>query len=447
MITSIESRGIFIDECRLEGETRGNGVFPSQHNTLRLSQERWLVVFATRGFRGIDDNRSIVYQIRKGTPDGPVIKEAGIDMTRGDWDAAGDGHLFWKECNTPIPFGVPRGAMVDGTPAPNANFFGLIWYVLPRVLDRHRNYMYAGREKPLPLESLRCHWLQFRLNEAEDDIEILQPVREFRESGFETGKAFCRHQKARAMNISFVPAVPFNADKTEWAQMMHLDGQYCTVALLRWDPSTGLYEWNRTGPQLRGPGSTSILEASLMPYRGDWIIAARPLPSDASGVIWFRVNDPLEEAPQGVLPEDNESHVPRSAYTFPDGVIRLFTTDQELSPYRHIDYARCPLQQFDIDPDSDFRKTASHTVFDSIQEKVPIRLESKPAIHFCRLVPHETGSSGRLTYAVRSRSLLHPYAGGKYKGKITPQEMAASVVYYSVIEYDREYPGMWEFVE
>ena len=66
MISSIEHRGILIYECSLPGETRADDVFPAHCNALQLSQNRWLLVYVTRGFDGIDDDRSNAYQIHEG---------------------------------------------------------------------------------------------------------------------------------------------------------------------------------------------------------------------------------------------------------------------------------------------------------------------------------------------------------------------------------------------
>ncbi|MEI8310734.1 MAG: hypothetical protein WCH98_08260, partial [Verrucomicrobiota bacterium] len=62
MIERIEPKGMFIDGCTLEGETRADDVFPAHPNAIPLAHDRWLVLYSTRGFEGIDDERSIIYQ-------------------------------------------------------------------------------------------------------------------------------------------------------------------------------------------------------------------------------------------------------------------------------------------------------------------------------------------------------------------------------------------------
>ena len=61
--STFESLGYFIESCGLPGETKADHAFPAQHNTIQLACDRWLVIYETRGFRGNDDNRSVVYQV------------------------------------------------------------------------------------------------------------------------------------------------------------------------------------------------------------------------------------------------------------------------------------------------------------------------------------------------------------------------------------------------
>ena len=73
MIESLKAGGKLIHECGLSAETRGDGVFPAHPNGMQLSKDRWLLIYATRGWRCADDDMSIVYQIREHTPVGPVL--------------------------------------------------------------------------------------------------------------------------------------------------------------------------------------------------------------------------------------------------------------------------------------------------------------------------------------------------------------------------------------
>src|SRR2546427_6676504 len=44
-------------------------------NCIQVRRDRWLVVYSTHGYRGVDDERSIIYQLRADAPDGKVRSE------------------------------------------------------------------------------------------------------------------------------------------------------------------------------------------------------------------------------------------------------------------------------------------------------------------------------------------------------------------------------------
>ena len=94
MITGIRSKGFYIDTCKIEGETKRDEKVPAQHNTIQLSRDRWFVIYETRGFRGVDDNQSTIYQVRRDAPDGPVLSEGRLDKSIDDWDPRGDGGRY-----------------------------------------------------------------------------------------------------------------------------------------------------------------------------------------------------------------------------------------------------------------------------------------------------------------------------------------------------------------
>ena len=120
-IVSIQHQGMLVRECTLEGETRKDGVVPRDGNGLQLSRDRWLVVYNTHGWRGVDDERSIVYQVRRDAPDGPVLKEGWLVRTRNDWLPFGvaappAGKSYVKQHGHMVAFGVPKGVFIDGKP-------------------------------------------------------------------------------------------------------------------------------------------------------------------------------------------------------------------------------------------------------------------------------------------------------------------------------------------
>lgn len=82
---------MLIKECTRAGQTLADDVVPRQGTCIQVSRDRWLIVYQTHGFRGVDDEWSIVYQLRRGAPDGTVIKEGFLAREQADWDPLGDG--------------------------------------------------------------------------------------------------------------------------------------------------------------------------------------------------------------------------------------------------------------------------------------------------------------------------------------------------------------------
>src|SRR5437868_4627012 len=120
--------GMLVRECDLPGERRRDEVVPRQAVCVQAARERWVVVYTTHGFRGVDDERSVIYQVRKDAPDGPVLKEGFLAQAVADWKPEGvppapEGKTYFKQHGHAVAFGVPKGAIVGGRPAPNANLF------------------------------------------------------------------------------------------------------------------------------------------------------------------------------------------------------------------------------------------------------------------------------------------------------------------------------------
>src|SRR5690606_14544512 len=117
-------------------------------------------------------------------------------------------------------------------------------------------------------------------------LVILQPAASLRQVGYEAGDAICRHGGVR-MNQSFVQAVPFNRDATEWTDVNHFGlheeaaarlggggahrGSHVAAMRYRFNATRGLYEWVDVGPLL-GP---ALFEGNISPHGQDWVIAAR----------------------------------------------------------------------------------------------------------------------------------------------------------------------------
>jgi len=440
----IEPRGVLIPDAGVAGETRADDAVPAHSNGIPVSRKRWLLVYANRGFRGVDDDLSILYQLRGGAPDGPLIKEGIFARTRNDWDPLGNGKPnYILQHGHPVAFGVPSGARIGGKPAASANVFVVKWRKVARAYDRAKNYvLHASADPEMERLTQSVEWVQFRLNSAEDDLEILQPAAKLRQKGYETGARFCAGE-VEHMNESFVQAVPYNRDATEWADCNHFDGGRVACLKYTFNPRTGLYEWTTMGPLLSGAPGKGIGEASLARWKDTWIIAARG--GSGGGVTWFRTDDPFGPAPKPVFPEQPKISAPLTAYTWEDGALRLFSGDATVSPYKN---GRDPLYCWDIDPDRSFSPSNRRVIFDTFEAKLPMRAEAGPKVDMCKLLPGQ-GRTQIIVYRVSIRAFNHPYVGsaGPVKGipLVNAAEKAACAIYYSKVTYAQALPAAWEF--
>jgi len=450
-IVSIEPRGVLIPDCGLPGETRADDVVPAHPNGIPVSRNRWLLVYATRGFRGVDDDLSIVYQLRAGTLEGRLIKEGAFARTQSDWDPLGNGDTrHVKQHGHPVAFGVPRGARIGGQPAPSANVFVVKWRKVARDYDPVRRYLSpSANDLDIETRTQAVEWAQFRLNSAEDDIEIVQPPERLRQKGYESGPQICA-APIKYINETFVQAVPFNRERTEWADCCHFDGGRVACLKYTFNAALGRYEWTHLGPFMGGDrnaptivasgGKAGVMEASLVPWRDGWIIAARGGPR--GGATWFRTEDPFgAPAPRGISPAAPHITCPLTAYAWPDGGLRLFSGDAKVSPYRN---SRNPLYCWDIDPDRGFAASSRRIIFDTVAAGLPFSPAASPKVDMCKLLPSE-GSTQAIVYRVSIRAYNHPYPGSPDIPRATAREKAACAIYYSRITYAGPTPPAWEF--
>ena len=76
------------------------------------------------------------------------------------------------------------------------------------------------------------------------------------------------------MNQSFVQAVPYNHEATEWADCNHFEGGRIACLKYAFNPKLGRYEWLQTGPLLGGE-AYGVFEGSLVQFGNEWLLAAR----------------------------------------------------------------------------------------------------------------------------------------------------------------------------
>ena len=296
-------------------------------------------------------------------------------------------------------------------------------------------------------------WAQFRLNDREDDIEIVQPAGELRQEGYDQGPRFCTAD-VRWMNQTFTQAVPYvqggAADGSQWVDVNHFDGGRVAALRYRFDPRAGVYRWTDTGPLVAGPGPWRHSEASIARAGSAWIIATRASAAERGGAQatgWVRTDDPISDVSDLTLSRDPPTSSPRTLYRCPDGALRLLSGDPHASPYG---LARNPLYLWDIDPRT-LRPSHRREVFDCIASDTLPR-ETDPVADMGKLFPHAGGRVQWAVWRVRTRNVHHTYRDPAEGAKVASaygfpplrdEWKGPQGIYYGRITYDRDLPGLW----
>ena len=428
----IEPKGFFIEDCSLSGEQKRDWLHPSHPFCAQLSRDRFIWVYQTRGLSGVDEEHSIIYQLRADEPDGPVIKEGFVSQYREDWDARGDGKKYIKSHGHPKVIGVPQGAIGDdGTPFSAQNVFMATWYIIAAVRDPE-----TGEVKRVGQNDLEAR--HFHLKDDRSDIEWTtdQAVR-FREKGYEEGPAVCSLEPVQnAVNQWLRPPTPLNAEKTRWADALHFPGGIAAIEMA-YNRDSERYEWVRTGPLVQEQVRGKLMEGSLNQLGpDDWVLAAR-----ARGhhwgkgvygycVAWFRTPDPFSGFGEPTYTAIPSSYCPKPAHLCPDGVLRVFSG--------HIGGGttkRNPLFCWDIDPDQGFEASNQRTIHD-MKGKIAF-----PMVGFSKLSPVKNNRQ-ILTWRVSSMSQRQPT---EQFPALTREELGHCGAYHSVITFDPAVPDTWSF--
>lgn len=443
MVRNLIHKGKLIHESTLEGETRSHGLFPGHINGLQASKNRFLLLYTTRGWRGSDDNVSVICQIRDGAYDGPLIREICLAKSINDWMPFDDGKHYVKAHLHPLLFGVPKGAVINGAVPQHAGLFVFMWHREIRELDPQTGFMLHYKESIQKLLDVSVtEWVQVRLNDSEDDLDIIQPKQTLRQKNHHLGYPFCELE-TRRMVLTMNPPVPFNSTGTEWIGSSSYEdiARTSRVATLRmsFNPQTGLYEWTDCGPlSIAGMFESAVISADQGAILMSRIKASMDAPKGGR-VAWFKLNDPFGAIAEPAYPEQPITAAPVTAFRCADGVIRLLSNEPNLTPYPH---ERNPLYMWDIDPEAGFRASNCRTVFDSVAAKIPIRDVSLPVVDQAKVLPHVGGNRQLVAHRVRPKSLNSPFKTGVI---INDDEREASGIYYAEIEYDRDYPAAWSF--
>jgi len=443
MAANVAHKGKLIHECTLEGETRDHELFPGHINALQASRNRFLLLYTTRGWRGSDDNVSVICQIRDGAYDGRLVREVCLAKSIDNWEPFDDGKHYVRAHLHPLVFGVPKGAVIDGEVPQHAGLFAFMWHREIREVDPETGSMLHYHKSVQKLRDVSItEWMQARLNESEDDLEIVQPKQTLRQKTKEHGYPFC-DLDVRRMVLTMNPPVPYNHSGTQWIGSSSYEDirweTYVATLKMEFNPDTALYEWSATGP-LSVPG---LFESSVLWSDEGWILVARisrSMRSEMGGPIaWMKLDDPFGPLPEPTYPSYPITHAPITAFRCADGIVRLLSNEPNLTPYFH---ERNPLYMWDIDPANGFRASNLRTVFDSVQHRIPIRDVSLPVVDQAKIFPHAGGSRQLIGHRVRPKSLNDPFKTGVV---VNDEERAAAGIYCAELEYDTDYPALWEF--
>ena len=310
-----------------------------------------------------------------------------------------------------------------------------------------------ARTPDLSARTQGVEWVQLRLNDAEDDIEIVQPAQPLRQRGYEEGDAFCsaavgtmagrsrtdgaRHGASpiRQMNQSFVQAVPFNADASEWADVNHFDGGQLAALKYRYNAQRGVYEWVETGPLIE----EQLFEASLARI----IEVPGPSAAGRSGggsIGWFRTEDPFGTVPAAARPASPVNSSPLTAYTYADGQAGACSRGTARSHRMASTAIRSTCGT--LTPTTALRRRSGAQCSTSLPPGCRSRWKAVPPAIWPSSCRTPGGKEQIIVYRVRSGMNNDPSHRGAV---ITPTEKETGGIYYAAVQYAESYPGVWQF--
>ena len=429
MIASIRYRGVLIPESRVSGEGSADGMTPNYCQGMQVSRSRWLLLYDTVDRLGRDCWRAVFYQVRADTPDGPVLTEKRLTPMEA-LGTLSDGTEILRSCGQPAIFGVPKGALVGRSVPAHANVFAVTWFGL--VVGRRDGQLQRVNQHPeLDPAFLEPHHtvLHVRLNDSEDDIEIIDGPRRLQPA---VGAPVSGHGWTRP--------IPVDAGYTQWfdsfsGQQREGDrvlGHRAGVLCHSWDAGSKLYRWSRTGPFVTVREGERVSETCLVRLSdGGFAIAVRSF-THGGRTYWSRTSDPFAGWPAFV--ERPGTYGQRYAFRCADGVLRIFLNRQDLTPYGD---RRNPLYVFDVDPD-DFTYSNQQVVMDSRQLGLPL---SEPFLDHVHLF-EPCGGTQLLSVRAITRAQVWRQDDGVLP---TPAEMSAAGIHLVEIEYDGACQPVWRF--
>jgi hypothetical protein len=258
-----------IQDVDLPGQGRAAHAAPNFATTARIAPGRWLILLNTVDALGCDANRSILWQLRAGTPQGSILGQGVLAAMQRDLDPLGDGSKFWWGNSTPQIFGVPTDA-----DSPCAGHFMVIFNRKLRLIDGDRlTYPTpkAGWPDDVPAERWRAalaHLTPYvraahlQLNDSGDGITVTAGPDIMRQVGYAAGAEACQHGGPITTEPWCRP-VSTRRDGTEWVQVVAYNptladhslhdarGSVLMAVRYRWDPVAHRFAWVECGTPLR----------------------------------------------------------------------------------------------------------------------------------------------------------------------------------------------------
>ncbi|MAE63214.1 MAG: hypothetical protein CMJ18_02980 [Phycisphaeraceae bacterium] len=426
MIRQVNYNGVLIPESVVDGEGTADGMTPNYAQGMQVSRDRWLILFDTADRRGRDCWRAVFYQVRDGAPDGPVLNEKLL-VARDRLAVSADGTELFRANGQPAVFGVPKGAFIDGRVPEHANVFAITWHGC--AIQRRDGWSRGATDEDGWDASLLEPYHEIvhaRLNEAEDDIEIIEPRRRMQPAD---GTVVPGHGWAQP--------IPDDAACTRWLDSFSGRPPPDPCSLIgaiahEWDRRLGTYQWVRTGPFVEVRPKLQVSETNLVKLGADdYVLAARSF-NKGGHTYWFRTADPF--AGWGEYTEAPDTVGQRYAFRCADGQLRVFLNRQDMTPYGD---RRNPLYCFDVSPD-DFQYTHRRSVMDSRQLGLPLPEPFLDHVHLYEPVGNRQLMSVR---TITCRQVWH----GDDKVMPSDQEMDTAGIHYVEIVYDRDCPPRWRF--
>lgn len=442
----IERYRSMVLDAPIAGVSKADGVIPAHPGggAMQLSADRWILFYAGLDPRGWDANHSIVYQLRQGRPTGPVLAWGVIDRSVEDWDPLQRGDRYFKSCGMPISFGVPKGATHNGRLMPNANVFVVKWYRVAQALrggtiiqpnDGSHSTWPNDQRWPegydVQNHTFRLEWVQFRLNDREDDIELLTQPALLCERGYSHHEQCCSLGPSYKINHGMKPPVPTDSAAREWIDVNTFTpyvgrhaGRLCLAAVkYAFNSATGLYDWAQTGALTTLP-DRSCGECSVNRLGDTWIIAARSFGPNGD-TCWFRTRDPMRALGQPTVTPFPQG--PRTVFRCGDGKLRLFGSTVN----------RSPLFCWEVDP-WDYSLKHKRLILDARAEKMPFYM---PFIDMPKLSPPDRHGRQLLLYRVitRRQTACHYDA----HSEVTAAEHEQAGIYASELAYEDPVAPAW----